>query len=67
MRRIARVHGLVAAPLPHLVFRHVPTWDGLSDHVRDHVSVEVRYDRVVAIREAGESALSCGSLIRTFT
>jgi imidazolonepropionase-like amidohydrolase len=49
--------GLVAAPVPqHLVFRNVATWDGLSDHVRSHVSVEVRDGRVIDIRAPAEPA-----------
>jgi len=50
------LNGLVVAPVPqHLVFRNVATWDGLSDHVQSHRSVEVRGGRIVALREAGES------------
>jgi imidazolonepropionase-like amidohydrolase len=57
------LHDLVAAPVPqHLVFRDVATWDGLSDHVRRHTSVEVRDGRVVAVREAGE-ALPAGAAV----
>jgi imidazolonepropionase-like amidohydrolase len=44
---------LVVEPLPqHLVFRDVATWDGVSDHLRSHTSVEVRDGEVVAVRDA---------------
>lgn len=52
-------------PVPaaqHLVFRDVATWDGHSDDVRHHTSVEVRDGRVVAVREASE-VLPAGAVV----
>lgn len=49
--------GLVTAPVSQrIIFQDVALWDGRSEHLRSHASVEVRDGRVVAIREAHDSA-----------
>ena len=41
--------GIVATPAPqHLVFRNVTVWDGLADHDRPGVYVEVREGRIAS-------------------
>lgn len=51
----AALDGIVAAPVSqHLLFRNVAMWDGLSDEIRDDVSVEVLDGHVIAIGDAAD-------------
>jgi N-acyl-D-aspartate/D-glutamate deacylase len=54
---------LVLAPVAqHVVFRDVAAWDGLSENVRCHTSVEVRDGLVVAVRDLSEE-LPAGAVV----